>query len=101
MKEYTNKAGTFRVGQPIRAYHKGIYLLTKIEKRAGGDEPLLYYKKLANDDCVPLTTSGIAKGVERECDAAWCKPVTVEDLRKELVTVTKNYEATIKLIESL
>ncbi len=101
MKTFTDKEGqAFTVGKPIRTYHKGIYLLTRIEPRAGYS-PLFHYKKVASGDCVPLGTSSIAKGVERECDSLWCKPLTADMLREELDAITKNYEATIKIIKSL
>jgi hypothetical protein len=102
MKTWTNPENgvTIRVGQCVRAYHKGIFLITKIEERKGY-APLAHYKKVASADCKPEKLSSIAKAVERDCDASYCKPVTVEELFTELILIKKNYEDTINLIKQL
>lgn len=101
MKEYTNQAGvTFRVGDAITAYHKGIFLLVKIQNRTGYS-PLFCYKRIATKDGVPSTLKSISVAVEYECDSEYCSLVTEESLRKQLSQIQKNYEATIELLRKI
>lgn len=91
MNSWTSKEGvTFKVGDTITTYYKGVHRLTKIEGRAG-NTPLFYFERVLDAKLQP-------KKGKNCCDAAYCKPFSVADIVADLKKITETYNKAIQLL---
>lgn len=98
---------TVEVGDFIRAYHKGIHKVTKIERRfepvepyEGSQYPKKEYSSLVTYVTVIDGNMNIKKkpGREQKCDAAFCKLVSPADLYAKGLSLKNKYEKAGTLI---
>ena len=66
----------FDVGDYVTSYYKGIFRVDKIELR-DHNTPVLHMTKVLSDKYKKL-------GGKFNCDSAWCKKISKEDVVKEL-----------------
>ncbi len=95
MDSYTTPDGRFlKVGDIIRAYHKGLFILTKITGRKKPDAPLAEFKKILNSRMEP------SKEKIEQCDISYCVPVSAQNIKDELNDIIKTYNTAIDIIEN-
>jgi hypothetical protein len=87
----------FKVGDIIRAYHKGFHRIVDIEKRSIGkdktDSPLLTYERILDSKMSP------AKGRKKNrCDAEWCVKVEREQIVKEMTDQIEHFKRGYELL---
>ena len=75
------------IGSLITSYHKGYFILTRIETR-NRDSDLYHYVQVANSDGKPV------KGTKEKCsDELWCNRAYPDQIyAEELVKITKKHE---------
>lgn len=90
---WSNKLGeTFRVGDIVRTYHKGIHKILRIESR-GFDNPLVYSRSIMDANFKPK------RGSEKCCDAFYLKRVTEQIILQELEEATLKFKQGIKILK--
>lgn len=112
----TNPFCSVEVGDFIRACHKGIHKVTKIEKRFKTQSEYDYYyslnglfpgfyigqefSSLVYYQCIIDGNMNIKKNPGREhcCDAAFCKVVSPMDLMHEGMDIKNKYDKAANLI---
>lgn len=96
MDSYTTPDGRFlKVGDIIRSYHKGLFILTKITGRKKPDAPLAEFKKILNSRMEP------SNGKIEQCDIGYCVPVSAQNIKDELKNIIETYEKAIDIIEKI
>ncbi len=97
----TNQFCSVEVGDFIRAYHKGIHKVTKIERRFKPIEPYIgsqcskdEYSSLVHYVTIIDGNMNIKKkpGKEQCCDARFCKLVNPADLYGEGLSLKNKYD---------
>lgn len=100
----------FNIGDIIRAYHKGYWRVTSIERRywSSQDEKHGYgktgeeYNSLVYYELVMDASFNKPKNKPRinSCDAGFCKKVKKEDLEKQLCNFENNIKKLIEILEN-
>lgn len=87
---------TIKVGDLIRAYHKGIHRVIAIDKMSGDNGYAYTYEQLLTANWKPSK-----KKTVNNCNSAWCQKVTPKSMRLELADLVDNYiDAAILLFGS-
>ncbi len=88
---------TFKTGDVVRAYTKGIHVITSLDDTPGrSSNGLVKYRKIMNDNFSLCKSKR-----EYSCDIAYCRPVSAATLLEEQKEQNKKYDAAIALVRSL